>query len=39
MLVGSETELIFDLCHLRKKYLTCCQFSSSINILVQFLEK
>ena len=26
--VGSETELIFDLGHLRKKYLALCQISS-----------
>ena len=39
MLVGSETEIKFDLCRLRKKYLTRCQISSSINTLVQFHEK
>ena len=39
MLVGSETEIIFDIGHLRKKYLTRCQISSSKNTLVQFHEK
>ena len=39
ILVGSETELIFDLGRLRKKYLTRCQISISINTLVQFHEK
>ena len=39
MLVGCETEIIFDLGRLRKKYLTRCQISSSINTLVQFHEK
>ena len=37
--VGSETELIFDLIHLRKKYLARCQISSSKNALVKFHEK
>ena len=39
MLVVSETEIIFDIGHLRKKYLTRCQISSSKNTLVQFHEK
>ena len=39
MLVGSETEILFDIVHLRKKCLTRCQISSSINTLVQFHEK
>ena len=39
MLVGSEAEIIFDNGHLRKKYLTRCQISSSKNTLVQFHEK
>ena len=39
ILVGSETEIIFDKGHLRKKYLTRCQISSSKNTLVQFHEK
>ena len=39
ILVGSETEKIFDIGHLRKKYLTRCQFSSSKNTPVQFHEK
>ena len=39
ILVGSETEIIFDMGHLRKKYLTRCQISSSKNTLVQFHEK
>ena len=39
MLVGSETEKIFDIGDLRKKYLTRCQFSSSKNFLGQFHEK
>ena len=28
MIVGSETEIVFDIGHLRKKYLTRCQISS-----------
>ena len=36
ILVGSETEIIFDIGHLRKKYLTRCQISSSKNTPVQF---
>ena len=36
ILVGSETEIIFDWGHLRKKYLTRCQISSSKITLVQF---
>ena len=39
MLVGSETEILYDIGHLRKKCLTRCQISSSINTLVQFHEK
>ena len=39
MLVGSETEILFDIGHLRKKFLTRCQISSSKNTLVQFHEK
>ena len=39
MLVGSETEIIFDIGHLRKKNLTRCQISSSKNTLVQCREK
>ena len=39
MLVCCETEIIFDLGRLRKKYLTRCLISSSINTLVQFHEK
>ena len=39
ILVGSETEIIFDIGHLRKKYLTRCQISSSKNTPVQFHEK
>ena len=39
MLIGSETEIILDIGHLRKKYLTRCQISSSKNTLVQFHEK
>ena len=39
ILVGSETEIIFVLGHLRKKYLTQCQISSSKITLVQFHEK
>ena len=39
MLVGSETEILFDIGHLRKKCLTRCQISSSINTLGQFHEK
>ena len=39
MLVGCQTEVIFDIGHLRKKYLTRCQISSSQNSLVQFHEK
>ena len=39
ILVGSETKLIFDLGHLRKKYLTRCPISSSKNTLGQFHEK
>ena len=39
ILVGSESEIIFDMGHLRKKYLTRCQISSSKNTLVQFHEK
>ena len=39
MLVGSETEIIFDIGHLRKKYFTRCQISSSKKNLVQFPEK
>ena len=39
MLVGSETEIIFDIGHLRKKYLTRCQILSSKNALKQFHEK
>ena len=39
MLVGSETEILFDIGHLRKKCLTRCQISSSKNTLVQFHEK
>ena len=39
MLAGSELEIIFDVGHLRKKYLTRCQISSSKNTLVQFHEK
>ena len=39
MLVSSETEIIIDIRHLRKKYLTRCQISSSKNTLVQFHEK
>ena len=35
-LVGSETEIIFDIGRLRKKYLTRCQISSIKNPLVQF---
>ena len=38
MLVVSETENTFDIGHLRKKYLTRCQNSSSKNTLVQFHE-
>ena len=38
-LVGSETEIIFDIGHLRKKYLARCQIPSSKNTLVQFHEK
>ena len=36
ILVGFETEIIFDIGHLRKEYLTPCQISSSKNTLVQF---
>ena len=39
ILVGSETEIKFDTGHLRKKYLTLCQTSSSKKTLVQFHEK
>ena len=39
MLVGSELEIIFDEGDLRKKYVTRCQISSSINTLVQFHDK
>ena len=39
MLIGSETEIILDIGHLRKKYLTRCQISSSKNTLGQFHEK
>ena len=39
MLVSSETDIIFDIGQLRKKYLTRCQISSSKNTLVQFHEK
>ena len=39
LLVGSETESIFDIGHLRKKYLTRCQILSSKNALMQFHEK
>ena len=39
MLVSSETDIIFDIGLLRKKYLTRCQISSSKNTLVQFHEK
>ena len=39
MLVSSETEIIFDIGHLRKKNLTRCQISSSKYTLVQFHEK
>ena len=39
MLVGSETEIIFDIGHLRKKYLTRCQISRSKNTHVQFHDK
>ena len=39
ILVDFETEIIFDIGHLRKKYLTRCQISSSKKTLVQFLEK
>ena len=39
ILVGSETEIMFDKSHLRKKYLTRCQILSSKNTLVQFHEK
>ena len=39
VLVGCETEIIFDTGHLRKKFLTRCQISSSKNTLVQFHEK
>ena len=39
MLVSSETEIIFDIGHLRKKNLTRCQISSSKSTLVQFHEK
>ena len=39
MLVGSETEILFDIGHLLKKFLTRCQISSSKNTLVQFHEK
>ena len=38
-LVGSETEIVIDRGHLRKKYLTPCQILSSKNALVQFHEK
>ena len=36
VLVGSETEIIFDIGRLRKKYLTRSQISSIKNPLVQF---
>ena len=39
MLIGSETSIILDIGHLRKKYLTRCQISSSKNTLGQFHEK
>ena len=39
MLIGSETEIILDIGHLRKNSLTRCQISSSKNTLVQFHEK
>ena len=39
MLIGSETEIILDIGHLRKKYLSRCQNSSSKKNLVQFHEK
>ena len=39
MPLGYETEILFDIGHLRKKCLTRCQISSSINTLVQFHEK
>ena len=39
VLVGSESELIFDLTGLGKKYLTRCLISCSKSILVQFHEK
>ena len=38
ILVGSETEITFDIGHLRKKYVTRCQISSSKKTLVQFHE-
>ena len=39
ILVVSETEILFDIAHLRKKYLTRFQNSSSKITLVQFHEK
>ena len=38
ILVGSETEIIFDIGHLRKKYLTRCQISSSKILLCSFMK-
>ena len=38
MLVGSETEIIIDIRHLRKKYLTRCQISSSKILLCSFMK-
>ena len=39
ILVGSDAGIISGIGDLRKKYLARCQFSSSKNTLVQFLEK
>ena len=38
ILVGSETEIIFDMGHLRKKYLTRCQILSSEMLLRSFMK-
>ena len=39
MLLGSEIEIIFDVCDLRKKYLKPCQIASSKNTIERFHEK
>ena len=39
VLVGSEAEIMSNICDLRKKYLARCQISSSKNTLMQFHEK